>query len=134
MILVLTKNQAELLRRQASKEFPVEACALLFGKLTADQANVYTVVPAINKLQSSVRFEVDTVFVYSEFKKAEEEGLEFIGIFHSHSAPAEPSEIDLRFMKLWGSAIWLILSFPAQKMVAFQKIDGELKRVEVKLK
>jgi len=133
MILVMNKEQADSLKEQALKEFPVESCALMFGKLRTDRADVHKIVSALNKLRSSIRFEVDPMFVYSELTRAEKEGLEFIGIFHSHYAPANPSTIDLQFMRLWGSVVWLILSTIDGKMAAFREIDGALERVKIKI-
>lgn len=82
--------------------YPVEACAVLFGKLTEKEAVVKRAVVAPNKLQSTVRFEIDPETFAEAFTKADKEGLDFIGLFHSHPAPAEPSLIDLKYMKLWG--------------------------------
>ncbi len=133
MILVLSKEQIELLKAEAVKNFPVEACALLFGKLTGDRATVTKVVVARNILESSTRFEVDPMFVFSTFEQAEKEDLDFVGLFHSHPAPVTPSVIDLRYMKLWGSAIWLILSTLDGEIAAFQKMDDQPERVEIEV-
>ena len=134
MILVMSGEQIELLRAEAAKNFPVEACALLFGKLAGDRATVTKVVVARNILESSTRFEVDPMFVFSVFEQAEKEGLNFVGLFHSHPAPVTPSKVDLRYMRLWGSAIWLILSTLDGEIAAFQKIEDQLKRVEIEVK
>lgn len=134
MILQLTKSQAALLQNQAHKEFPVEACALLFGTLEPACAITCKIVVAPNKLESTTRFEIDPMIVYSEFRRAEAEELEFIGVFHSHHAPAAPSLIDLRFMKLWNHAIWLIFSTLEEKMAAFKKTDAELEKVKIEVK
>lgn len=123
-----------MLKAEATKDFPVEACALLFGKLAKDRAIVTKVVIAHNILESSTRFEVDPTFVFSILGQAEKEGLDFVGLFHSHPAPATPSPIDLRYMKLWGSTIWLILSTIDGKIAAFQKIDDQPKRIEIAVK
>lgn len=131
MILVLSREQIALLKAEATKDFPVETCALLFGKIARDRATVTKVVVARNILESSTRFEVDPMFVFSTLEQAEKEGLEFVGLFHSHPAPVTPSIIDLRYMKLWGSAIWLILSTLDGKIAAFQRMDDQLERVEI---
>ena len=133
MILVLSKEQIQLLKAEAEKNFPVEACALLFGKLAGDKATVTKVVVARNILESSTRFEVDPMFVFSTFEQAEKEDLDFVGLFHSHPAPVTPSVIDLRYMKLWGSAIWLILSTFDGEIAAFQKMDDQPERVEIEV-
>lgn len=134
MILQLTKSQAALLQNEAHREFPVEACALLFGTLEPACAITCKVVIAPNRLESTTRFEIDPMLVYSEFKKAEAEELEFIGVFHSHYAPVVPSLFDLRFMKLWGPAIWLIFSTLEEKMAAFKKSDAKFEKVKIEVK
>jgi len=131
MILVLSREQIDLLKVEAAKNFPVEACALLFGKLAGDRATVTKVVVAHNILESSTRFEVDPMFVFYTLEQAEKEDLDFVGLFHSHPAPATPSVIDRRYMKLWGSAIWLILSTPDGKIAAFQKTNTQPKNIEI---
>jgi proteasome lid subunit RPN8/RPN11 len=134
MTLVLSEVQIELLRAEVEKSFPVEACVLLFGKHSGDVVTVGKVIVARNILKSTTRFEVDPMFVAFAFEQAEKEGLDFIGLFHSHPAPATPSAIDMRYMKLWGSAIWLILSTLDGEIAAFRKLDDQTERVEIEIK
>ena len=120
------------LREEASRIYPVEACALLFGELTVDKAVVERVVVAPNELQSNVRFEIHPETAVRAFKEAENQGLDFVGFFHSHPAPANPSKIDLKYMKLWGDVIWLIMSSNDWKLAAYKVEDGEPKEVTVR--
>jgi proteasome lid subunit RPN8/RPN11 len=110
LILLLRRRHVDLLKQEAKKVHPVEACAMLFGNLSHNEAVVEKVKFAPNEFQSALRFEIDPVKVAAAFTEAEDEGLNFIGLFHSHPAPAAPSPIDLKYMKLWGDALWLILS------------------------
>lgn len=112
---------------------PIEACAVLFGKLTAEEASVKRVVVAPNKLESTARFEIDPETFASAFTEADGEGLDFIGLFHSHPAPAEPSLIDLEYMKLWGDALWLILSSTDGNLAAFQMRNGKVREITIKV-
>jgi len=112
---------------------PVEACAMLFGKLSSGEAVVEKVVFATNRLMSSVRFEIDPEKVAVAFTEAEEENLEFVGLFHSHPAPAAPSSIDLKSMRLWGDAIWLILSSTDGKLAAYQLMDDTVKEATIRI-
>jgi len=89
------------------------------------------VVP--NLLKSPVRFEADPQTVFNAFEQADRDSLQFIGLFHSHPAPASPSAVDLKYMKLWGKAVWLILSSSDENMAAFQMIDGEVHEVALKV-
>jgi proteasome lid subunit RPN8/RPN11 len=104
---------------------------MLFGKLSNNEASVEKVEVALNKLQSTVRFEIDPMKVVAAFNEADEEGFEFIGLFHSHPAPAVPSSIDIKFMKLWGDALWLILSSTEGKLAAYQIKSNEITEATV---
>lgn len=106
---------------------------MLFGKLSNNVASVKKVEFAQNKLRSTVRFEIDPMQVVAAFNESEVEGLEFIGLFHSHPAPAEPSSVDLKFMKLWGDALWLILSSTESKLGAYQIKDDEITEVTIRI-
>jgi len=108
---------------------PVEAVALLFGELSQNEAVVKNVKVVPNKLQSAVKFEVDPTIVVSAFTEAEKQGYEFLGLFHSHPAPAVPSDIDFKSMKLWGDALWLILSLHDDRLGAYQLADGNVETV-----
>ena len=133
MILRLHRQHADLLKQEAKKVHPVEACAMLFGKLSQNEAVVEKVEVAPNELQSTVRFEIDPVKVAAAFTDADEKGLDFIGLFHSHPAPAAPSAIDLKYMKLWGDALWLILSSTEVNLSAYQLSDGTVKEATIRI-
>jgi proteasome lid subunit RPN8/RPN11 len=133
LILRLRRRHVDLLRQEAEKVHPVEACALLFGKLSRNEAVVEKVEFAPNKLQSTVRFEVDPGNVAAAITEAEKEGLDFVGLFHSHPAPAAPSPIDLKYMKLWGDALWLILSSIDGNLAAYQLSDGKVKEATIRM-
>ncbi|MFQ6086780.1 MAG: M67 family metallopeptidase [Candidatus Bathyarchaeia archaeon] len=132
MILRLKRQHVDLLKEEARKVHPVEACAMLFGELTQKEAVVKRVVVAPNKLRSTVRFEIDPETFANAFTEAYREGLDFIGLFHSHPAPAKPSLIDLKYMKLWGDAIWLILSSTSGSLAAYQMRDCRVQEIIMK--
>jgi len=138
MILRMTNQQLTMLERETRKKHPVEACALLFGKLSEKDVAVERVTVTTNVLESTVRFEIDSKQFYDVFTKANKDGLDFVGFFHSHPAPAEPSSVDLQFMRLWGDAVWLIFSSFEHRFAAFQMRNGEVRiltlRTEGKLK
>jgi len=121
------------LREEVRRVHPIEACALLFGKLTKKEVVVKKVVTAPNRLQSTVRFEINPETFAEAFNKADEEELDFIGLFHSHPAPPKPSSFDLKYMKLWGDAIWLILSTTNNSLAAYQMRNAEVKEITIKV-
>ena len=133
LILRLQRRHVDLLKQEAKKVHPVEACAMLFGKLSQNEAVVEKVEFAPNELRSTVRFEIDPVKVAAAFTEAEDEGLDFIGLFHSHPAPAAPSPIDLKYMKLWGDALWLILSSTDGNLAAYQLTDDTVKEATIRI-
>jgi len=133
VILRLRSQQLHLLREAAQKSHPMEACAILFGRLIDDEAMVTKVVVAPNLLQSTVRFEIDPQTVFNAFEQAEGEGLSFIGLFHSHPTPARPSAIDLQYMRLWGKAVWLVLSSVNGDIAAFQMRNDKVNEVALKI-
>jgi proteasome lid subunit RPN8/RPN11 len=133
LILRLQRLHVKLLNQEAEKVQPIEACALLFGKLSHDEGIVKKVEFVQNKLQSPVKFQIDPEKVAAAFTEAEKEGLDFIGIFHSHPAPAEPSSIDLEGMKLWGNALWLILSLTDGEVAAYQLKDQSVEEATLQI-
>jgi len=120
MILRLTGQQLNYLENEAKKSSPIEACALLFGKLAQKEATVERVVVTPNVAESTTRFEIDSKVFYRAFTTANQDGLMFLGFFHSHPAPLAPSIADLHFMRLWGDAIWLIFSLTENRFAAFK--------------
>jgi proteasome lid subunit RPN8/RPN11 len=132
MILQLNSQQLQLLRQETSRIHPIEACALLFGKRTSQKLVLKRVVITQNVLESTTRFEINSKAFYDAFMQADKDGLEFIGFFHSHPAPAYPSSIDLEFMRLWNDAVWLIMSATDNKLAAFQMLKGKVQEVTVK--
>jgi len=133
MILRLNTQQLQLLREEVKRVHPIEACAILFGKITRRETIVKRVVNMQNILKSTTRFEINPRGFFDAFMQAQKDGLEFIGLFHSHPAPAYPSSVDLEFMRLWGDTVWLILSFTHDNFAAFQMMNGRIRRVTVKM-
>ncbi len=133
MILRIKGHYVNLLKEEAQKADPIEACAVLFGQLSLQEAAVRRVVVTPNKLQSTARFEIDPETFAKAFTEADRKGLEFIGLFHSHPAAAKPSSIDLKYMKLWGDAIWLILSSTTGDLAAYQMSNSKVSDVVVRI-
>jgi proteasome lid subunit RPN8/RPN11 len=133
LILRIRRHHIDLLKQETKRIHPIEACAMLFGKMSQNEAVVEKVEFAPKKSQSLVRFEIGPEKVADVFTEAEEEGLDFIGLFHSHPAPADPSSIDLRYMKFWGNAISVILSSLNGKLAAYQLTDGSIEEATIQI-
>lgn len=81
-----------MMQRYVADEAPLEACGLLAGK----QNTVETVLKMRNAEQSPVRFRMDAQEQYNAFEWMDANGLELLGIFHSHpSGPEAVSPTDI---------------------------------------
>lgn len=90
--LELRPEHMEAMRQYVSDQAPIESCGLLAGR----QDSVETVIQVRNAEQSPVRFRMDAQDQYNAFMWIEENGLDLIGIFHSHpSGPATVSGTDI---------------------------------------
>ena len=66
--------------KHVSKESPLEACGLLAGV----HDTVEAVLPVQNAAHSPVRFRMDSQEQYNAFEWIETNGLNLVGIYHSH--------------------------------------------------
>ena len=94
MIKVLKLKPAhwQEMRRHVAAQAPLEACGMLAGK----QDLVETVLRVRNAEQSPVRFRMDAQEQYNAFEWIDANGLDLVGIFHSHpSGPETASPTDI---------------------------------------
>lgn len=133
MLFRLKQSQIKQLKDETHLNNPIEACALLFGKTSKTTYLVKKVVVATNVLNSTVEFAINPQFFVVELKKAEKEGLELIGFFHSHPAKAYPSAVDLENMKLWTNTLWLIFSLTEDEIAAYMLQYNVLEKIELKI-
>ena len=78
--------------QHVSEHLPLEACGLLAGK----NGRVEKVIPVRNQAQSPVRFVMDHYEQLQAFDWIDSQGLDLIGIFHSHPAgPGTVSAVDI---------------------------------------
>jgi proteasome lid subunit RPN8/RPN11 len=72
----------------------MEGCGLLLGSL---DGVVHEIVPSPNVAQSAKIYEIDPKVLLRSYRRAEDLGLEVIGVFHSHThSEAYPSPTDRR--------------------------------------
>jgi len=83
--LTLTKEQLHNMIDHVNAHAPLEACGLLAGK----DSNVEKVIAVRNQAQSPLRYRMDPVEQLSAFKWINANGLDLIGIFHSHPGGPE---------------------------------------------
>jgi len=87
MIATLLLNEALLQEMIAyvDKHAPLEACGILAGK----EARAEKMIGVLNQAQSRVRFLMDPYEQLQAFDWIEANGLDLVGIFHSHPAGPE---------------------------------------------
>jgi len=87
MIATLLLNEALLQEMIAyvDKHAPLEACGILAG----NEARAEKMIGVMNQAQSRVRFVMDPYEQLQAFDWIEANGLDLVGIFHSHPAGPE---------------------------------------------
>lgn len=129
---------------------PFEGCALLFGSKVpginsvGGTTTVTYVVERVDCIPSAtpslVSFVIEDYATFLErWKLADTKGYKFLGVFHSHPAPAEPSGTDLKNMRWMDEnnfkfAIWVIQSLiQKQTTNAFIYMHNQVFRVPILL-
>lgn len=132
MIIRLSRDQVNWLIEEAGKHW-IETCGAVFGHIHCGEATVKEIVRLRNTLNSPIAFQIDPEEFLRELRRAEDMGLEHIGFFHSHPGPAEPSAIDVKFMRLWPESIWLIVSSTRREVAAYRVVDENVYRVQIEM-
>ena len=102
--LTLSRSHWQAMRRHVARRAPQEACGLLAGTGT----RVERVIGVPNSLRSPVRFRMEPHAQWRAFQRFEAEGLDLVGIYHSHpGGPDHPSATDIaESMYPAASIIW----------------------------
>ncbi len=132
-ILHLSNKQIDRLHHHAEDNLPLEAAALLFGKVSDQSINVDRIELMHNEASSStISFMINPEEQYRLLVEAETQGEDFVGIFHSHPAPPYPSRRDQQNMKL-NPVVWLIASKDSGHWVskAFLLENDHVKEIEM---
>jgi proteasome lid subunit RPN8/RPN11 len=83
--LIITNEQLQSMIEHAQRHAPLEACGLLAGK----NAAVEKILFVQNQAKSPVRFVMDPIEQLNAFEWIDSNGLDLLGIFHSHPAGPE---------------------------------------------
>ena len=102
----------------------------MIGRRRDSVVEVLKVVRARNVESSPMSFKVAPEDLYRAVVEAEREGLEVVGVYHSHPAPPSPSPMDLEGMARW-PIVWLIISSLDGSSRAFILEEGLVSEVEV---
>ena len=96
-MLILTDAQREAIVATCIRALPDEGCGLLLGSSSGLDATVHEVVASENVAHSAKVYEIDSRVLLKTVRRADDEGIEVIGVFHSHThSHAYPSPTDVR--------------------------------------
>jgi proteasome lid subunit RPN8/RPN11 len=92
-VLTLTLTQRDAVVATCIRALPDEGCGLLLG---TREGVVRDVMASDNVAHSARLYEIDSRVMLRASRRAEQEGLEVIGVFHSHThTEAYPSATDV---------------------------------------
>jgi len=96
-MLEITPEVVHEMKKDAIHTYPDECCGFLFGKEEQDKRKITSVLVVTNSKDGdkSRRFEISPRDYLKAESYADENGLELLGVYHSHpESPALPSETD----------------------------------------
>ncbi len=121
-MLILPQKLINQMVAHAVREAPIECCGIIAGKDGVAQK----LFEAINSEQSPYRYNVDAKDLFRIFRECEDNGWEFMVIYHSHTASeAYPSPTDVRLAS-WPEAHYVLVSLenPSQPVVRAFRIQN----------
>jgi proteasome lid subunit RPN8/RPN11 len=115
----------------ARADLPNECCGMLGG--TDGEASI--VIPVANSAASPLRYEMDPQGQFDALKAIEGDGMELLGIYHSHTkSAAYPSQTDVNQAVAWPEQIYVIVSLAeedAPDVKAYLLEDLKIADVEI---
>ena len=120
------------LLEEARRHYPLECCGLLAGR----EGLITEVYPTTNALKSPVAFEIPAEELFHFFRAMREEGLEHLGIYHSHPAgEAQPSPSDIELAYYPDVAYFVVAPGKEGSAAcrAFSIRDGEVREVALEI-
>ena len=130
--LLITETQMDTLARFTKEDFPHESCSLLLGNIVDNKYHVKVLKRMENVAHSEISFNIDPDELIKVYQWASDNGLNVIGIFHSHLVGTNPSSTDLTFMKI-NPVIWLIYEVSTTTYKAFLLLQDSLEEIKVEI-
>jgi proteasome lid subunit RPN8/RPN11 len=98
MALFIRQTKVEAIQSEGREAYPHECCGFLVGHVDGDAHRVTEIWPAHNEKESEEarrRYWISPEVTFHMEKRARKEGLDVLGIYHSHpDHPDRPSEFD----------------------------------------
>lgn len=130
--LLVTENQMSALARYAKEDFPNESCALLLGNLVNNEYRVKMTKRMENMAHSKYSFNMDPDELMKAYQWSSANGLNVIGVYHSHLVGSNPSNTDLTFMKI-NPVIWLIYDVSSSTYNAYLLVQDTLEEIKIEV-
>jgi len=121
-VLTLSFAQRDAILATCIRALPNEGCGLLLG--TPDGV-VREVVASRNVADSAKVYEIDPGVLLRAYRRADEEGIDVFGVFHSHThSEAYPSPTDVRLAPdpSWHYVIVSLRDTPAE-LLSYRVVD-----------
>lgn len=110
--LTVPRRVLDAILSHVKDEYPVEACGVLLGRVKDGSGVVERSARLRNVLASSYAFWFDVREWMATILEAKREGLNYIGIYHSHRREQPlPSLSDIHRMLECPGEIWLIVAY-----------------------
>jgi proteasome lid subunit RPN8/RPN11 len=122
----------EEMLRIARSEPRLECCGLLAGV----SGVITKILPAKNALASPTAYDVAPQELFQLFRRMREEGLEHLGIYHSHpSTENVPSPRDIELAAYPNEAYFIISPLPdaPRPVRAFSIRDGQVQELKIEI-
>ncbi|MFZ3060889.1 MAG: M67 family metallopeptidase [Candidatus Methanoperedens sp.] len=120
--LKISRRDIELIQSELEANKPYEACGVLVGTINGSTALVEKALPVTNVKRTRASFELDPKEHYNAWNEAEKNGMEIVGVYHTHPvSSAVPSLWDRETMQN-DTSVWLIAG--ADGMRAYVWEDG----------
>ncbi|MCL7410523.1 MAG: M67 family metallopeptidase [Methanosarcinaceae archaeon] len=125
----ISKNDITLIFDELENNRPFEACGVLVGSQEGEKITVSRVVPVKNSNRTGRSFELDPTEFYNAWSSAEKEGLDIVGVYHTHPvSPAKPSAWDKDTMQNT-SDVWVIAGIDG--IFTYRMAEGMVETVEM---
>lgn len=96
-MLTLSNDLRDTMVATCIRALPDEGCGLLLGTSEGPDAVVTEIVASENMAHSAKVYEIDSRVLLRAFRRADDEQIEVLGVFHSHThSPAYPSPTDVK--------------------------------------
>jgi proteasome lid subunit RPN8/RPN11 len=110
----------------------IECCGLLGGR----EAIISAILPAKNALQSATSYEIAPQELFVLFRRLRSQGLEHLGIYHSHpKGENSPSPLDLQRAFYPEAAYLIICPDPCapRPVRAFRIVEGRSNEISLEI-